>query len=259
MIRVDTPSAHTASALAGKTIVVTGANGHVGWGIALAALDAGANVVLPVRSEASRAAVDRDLGNSRAFVPTVDFRQESSLGAMRDATVQRFGGIEHVVAPLGFCWQKGSSLDQPAVELRDLLSAYVEAQWLLVKTFAPALRQSGGAYTFITGAAGEADYISGAGLLVVADKAQLALSAVLRRELAGESFRINEVRISRRIERVHRPGVIPSRVAGAALLKAITISATGRLLRYDGSQFELEDERADQTQPDRQSLKGDGA
>ena len=39
MIRVDTSSAYTASALAGKTIVVTGASGHVGWGIALAALE----------------------------------------------------------------------------------------------------------------------------------------------------------------------------------------------------------------------------
>jgi hypothetical protein len=88
----------------------------------------------------------------------------------------------------------------------------------------------------------DADYISGAGLLVVAAKAQLALSAVLRRELADEPFRVNEVRISRRIERAHRPGVIPARVAGAALLKAITISVTGRLLRYDGSQLMLEDE-----------------
>jgi NAD(P)-dependent dehydrogenase (short-subunit alcohol dehydrogenase family) len=242
MICVDASSAHTASALAGKTIVVTGASGHVGWGIALAALDAGANVVLPVRSEASRAAVERDHGNSRAFVPTVDFRDERSLAGMRDATVQQFGGVAHVITPLGSCWQKGSSLDQPGSEMSDLLSAYVEAQWLLVKTFAPALRQSQGTYTFITSAAGEADYISGAGLLVVAAKAQLALSAVLRRELADEPFRVNEVRISRRIERAHRPGVIPARVAGAALLKAITISVTGRLLRYDGSQLMLEDE-----------------
>jgi NAD(P)-dependent dehydrogenase (short-subunit alcohol dehydrogenase family) len=87
MIRVDTASAYAASALAGKTIVVTGASGHVGWGIALAALDAGANVVLPVRSETSRAAVERDLGNPRAFVPTVDFRQGKQPGS----DVRRYG------------------------------------------------------------------------------------------------------------------------------------------------------------------------
>lgn len=72
MIRVDTSSAHTASALAGKTIVVTGASGHVGWGIAIAALDAGANVVLPVRSETSRAAVERDLGAQTVRTPEGD-------------------------------------------------------------------------------------------------------------------------------------------------------------------------------------------
>ena len=41
--------------------------------------------------------------------------------------------------------------------------------------------------------------------------------------------------------------------------RLITINVTGRLLRYDGSQLMLEDEKTDQPQPDRQSLKGDGA
>src|SRR5438094_3067609 len=42
------------SALAGKIVVVTGATGQAGWGIAHAALDTGTTVVLPVRSEAAR-------------------------------------------------------------------------------------------------------------------------------------------------------------------------------------------------------------
>ena len=170
------------SALASKTIVVTGATGQVGWGIAHAALDTGWTVVLPVRSEAARKKVERDFGKARTSIVTVDFADESSLATMRDATLERFGAIDHVFAPVGSWWQKGASLDQPAAELRDLLKAYVEAPWLLVKTFAPALRVSRGSYTFITGAAGEADYLPDAGLLVVAVKAQHALSGVLRHE-----------------------------------------------------------------------------
>ena len=146
------------SALAGKIVVVTGATGQVGWGIAHAALDTGATVVLPVRSEAARKKAEREFGKARTSIVTANFADESSLASMRDAALERFGAIDHVFAPLGSWWQQGASLDQPAAELRDLLSAYVEAPWLLVKTFAPALRVSRGSYTFITGAAGGADY-----------------------------------------------------------------------------------------------------
>ncbi len=89
------------SALASKIVVVTGATGQVGWGIAHAALDTGATVVLPVRSEAARKKVERDFGKARTSIVTVDFADESSLATMRDATLERFGAIDHVFAPVG--------------------------------------------------------------------------------------------------------------------------------------------------------------
>jgi NAD(P)-dependent dehydrogenase (short-subunit alcohol dehydrogenase family) len=222
------------SPLASKIVVVTGATGQVGWGIAHAALDTGATVSLPVRSEAARKQVEREFGKARTSIVTVDFADESSLATMRDATLERFGAIDHVFAPLGSWWQKGASLDQPAAELRHLLSTYALAPWLLVKAFAPALRVRRGSYTFITGAAGEAEYIPDSGLLLVAVKAQHSLSGVLRHELAPEPFRINEIRISRRIEHSPRPCVIPSQKAGATFIQAAGIDGTGKLLRYDG-------------------------
>jgi len=226
--------ATTLPSLTNKVVVVTGATGEVGWGIAHAALAAGANVILPVRTAIAESALQEDLRHPQASVARVDFGDEGSLATMRDETLERFGAIDHVIAPLGSWWQKGSLLDQPADELHNVLSAYLDAQWHLVRVFAPALRASRGSYTFVTGAAGETEYIHGAGLLVVAVKAQLALSAVLRHELASEPFRINEVRISRRIERSPRPGVIPSRVAGEDLIKALQTTSTGQVIRYDG-------------------------
>src|SRR5205814_1995703 len=84
------------SALASKIVVVTGATGQVGWGIAHAALDTGATVVLPVRSEAARKKVEREFGKARTSIVTVDFADESSLATMRDATLERFGPMDHV-------------------------------------------------------------------------------------------------------------------------------------------------------------------
>jgi NAD(P)-dependent dehydrogenase (short-subunit alcohol dehydrogenase family) len=69
------------SALASKIVVVTGATGQVGWGIAHAALDTGATVVLPVRSEAARKKVERDFCKARTSIVTVDFADESSLAS----------------------------------------------------------------------------------------------------------------------------------------------------------------------------------
>jgi 3-oxoacyl-[acyl-carrier protein] reductase len=236
-------TATSSAPLADKVVVITGASGQVGWGLAHAALDAGANVVLPVRSAIAGEALREELRHPRVTIMRVNFRDEGSLADIRDETLERLGRIDHVIAPLGAWWQKGASLEQPSSELRNLLDAYVETPLNLVKAFATALRASGGSYTFITGAAGEADCIRGAGLMVVAVKAQLGLSAVLRRELAGEPFRINEVRISKRIERSPRPGVIPSRVAGEALIKVLLTTSTGRLIRYDGNPLELEQQR----------------
>jgi 3-oxoacyl-[acyl-carrier protein] reductase len=199
--------------LRGTTVLVTGASGEVGWGIAHAARDGGAHLVLPVRREEARATLAREFPD--ALVEVADFGDLDSLVRLREAALQRFSSIDHVLSPLGAWWQKGHSLDQSLEELRSLYATYVEAQWLLLKAMAPALRVSGGSFTFITGAAGEAANIPGAGLLVAAVGAQIALSRTLRAELAGEPFRLNEVRIATRIEKSARRGVVPSREAGS--------------------------------------------
>lgn len=220
--------------LSGSSIVVTGATGQVGWGIARAALEAGASVVLPVRDLAgARASLGPELAGSNVLVSEVDFSDASSVTALREAAVARFGKIDHVAAPLGGWWQKGGSLEQAPGELRDLMGVYVEAPLLLLRTFASALRERRGSFMMVTGAAGEGT-IPGAGLLVVAVRAQYALSRVLRQELAGDSFRVNEVRIACRVEREARPGVVPSRVAGAAFVEVLGGDARSQVLRYSG-------------------------
>jgi hypothetical protein len=50
-----------------------------------------------VRSEAARKKVERDFGKARTSIVTVDFVDESSLATMRDATLDRFGAVDHVL------------------------------------------------------------------------------------------------------------------------------------------------------------------
>jgi NAD(P)-dependent dehydrogenase (short-subunit alcohol dehydrogenase family) len=215
-----------------EIILVTGVTGNVGWGIAHAARDAGAKLVLPVRRPDAQAEIEAELPGDRVFVPLVDSTDEASLRrAVREVT-SRFGTIDHVVAPLGAWWQKGASLEQDASELRSLLAIMIEAPWLLLKTVAPALRASGGSFTFVTGAAGEARTVRGAGLMVAAVGGQLALSRAMRAELEIERFRVREIRIGARIERELRPGVVPSWTAGALFVEVLEAQDHGVVYRF---------------------------
>jgi hypothetical protein len=94
----------------------------------------------------------------------------------------------------------------------------------------------------MTGVAGEASNMPGAGLLIVAVSAQLALSRMLRVELAHEPFRLNEVRIATRVERAPRPGVVPAREAGTTFLEVLGGEARGALFRYDGRAVTIDPE-----------------
>jgi 3-oxoacyl-[acyl-carrier protein] reductase len=213
------------------TVLVTGVTGEVGWGLAHAAKAAGARLVLPVRSAASVEALEREFG-PQALVRAVSFTNDAALEGLRREAEQRFGALHHVFSPLGAWWAKGASLDQPPEEFQGLYEVYVEAQWRLVRALAPSLRASAGSFTFITGVGGEAPFVPRSGLLIAAVSAQLALARVLRHELRGEAFRVNEVRIAARVEREPRPGVVPSREAGATFLSVPTSGARGTLFRY---------------------------
>lgn len=221
------------SRLDGAVVLVTGASGQVGWGIAKAAQAAGATLVLPTRRAEGLSELEREFAGSKTAVGVVDMLDEGELEAWVRGVVERFGRIDHVAAPLGAWWQKGATIAQPRRELRALLETYVEAQHVLVKAVAPSLRRSRGSYTFVTGAAGE-HMVPGAGLLVAAVNAQFALSRVLRAELSDEPFRINEMRIACRVERDAREGVVPSVDAAQAFLEVMTGSERGAVLRFTG-------------------------
>jgi NAD(P)-dependent dehydrogenase (short-subunit alcohol dehydrogenase family) len=217
--------------LDGAVVLVTGATGNVGWGAAQAARDAGATLMLTTRSDAGADTLAASFPG--AHVVLADVAGAAGCAAVA-AAVDELGRLDHVVAPIGAWWQRGATLDQEPAELDELLATYVGAQLRLVQTTAPALRRAAGSYTIVTGAAGEFQ-IPDAGLLVVAVRGQYALSDVLRHELRGDTFRINEFRIDARVEPVERPGVIPSLRAGEAFVAVMTGSQRSELIRFPGT------------------------
>ncbi|MGF1466845.1 MAG: SDR family oxidoreductase [Sandaracinaceae bacterium] len=222
-----------ADALRDRTLLITGASGIVGWGLAHAAIAAGARLVLPSRSAQGVEALQREFGGTAVLATRYDVTSSANLERLRETVLSTFGRLDHVIAPMGGWWQKGPTLTQDVGELSALLSTYVEAQLRLLQAMAEPLRAAGGSYTLVSGAAGER-HVRRAGLLVVAVRAQYALSSVLRRELDEDTLRFNEVRVACRIERETRAGAVPAKLAGAHLLEALRAGYRGCLLRYDG-------------------------
>lgn len=200
--------------LRGLVVLVTGATGNVGWGAAQAFAAAGAHVVAPVRGGAAAEQVRALLPADQHLVVTADLGREEDVTALRDAALARFGHIDHVVAAIGPWWQKGLVIEQSLSEFRAVSNTYVESHFLLARTLLPVLRyRVGTSYTLVTGAAGELA-IPGAGLMVIAVMSQFGLSRMLRAEHNADPVRVNELRISARIEKRPRPGVIESQQAG---------------------------------------------
>ncbi|MBY5161009.1 SDR family NAD(P)-dependent oxidoreductase [Salsipaludibacter albus] len=217
--------------LDGTTVLVTGATGQVGWGVAHEAMAAGARLVLTASTTSSAQQLTAAFPD--AEVVAVDLAADGADETVRAAVEHAGGRLDHVFAPIGAWWQQGPTLDQPPSELRELLGTYVVAQHRLVRATAPYLARTAGSYLLVTGAAGRRP-IPDAGLLVIAVRAQWALAEVLRAELADAPFRFNEVRIRTRIERDARPGVVASRIAGEVFVGLLAGDARGELLHYPG-------------------------
>jgi len=104
----EVPSIHD---LSGRRVLVPGGTGGVGEGVVRAYLDAGADVVVPTRSEARgddlRAALGAVGTSPLLHLPTHDYTSFAGAEALGREMTERMGGIDDVVVPVGGWWQGG--------------------------------------------------------------------------------------------------------------------------------------------------------
>lgn len=87
-----------------KTAFITGGNKGIGFGIAQVLVEKGYNVVLSARSEASAQEAASKLNNlvpNSALGMMADVRDRSALQKMAAAAIEKFGGIDVVIANAG--------------------------------------------------------------------------------------------------------------------------------------------------------------
>ena len=100
------------SPIQGKKLLVFGASGNVGSGVAAAALDAGATVVLPARSPHTEAELRSKFARADAHVVLGDVSDGRQADELARRIREEHGPLDHVVASLGAWWSGGRLVDQ---------------------------------------------------------------------------------------------------------------------------------------------------
>lgn len=182
------------SAATPEVVLVTGASGGVGRGIAIACGAAGWSVWIGARREAEGSAVAREVdaaGGQGRFVP-LDVADPLSVSDALARITDRDGGLDGVVhnATSGLSPKPVRLIDVPVADLRDHFAVSVRGGWLLARAAFPQLRARGGSMLFLTSEAG----FEGKARLspyAAAKGMQRGLARALAREWGPAGVRVN--------------------------------------------------------------------
>ena len=181
--------------LDGKSVIVTGAGGGVGYGIAMAMARHGANVVVAARrpdnGEPAARAINESSAHGHAVFHQCDVTRRSSIEDTVAFTVEQFGGLDCVVHNAVSAVGPPTEIQDIAPELwQGMISSAVRASFDCAQVAYPHLRASQGSYLLITSATG----IEGSPYLPVygmVKAAQRGFGKSLAREWGPDGIRVN--------------------------------------------------------------------
>ncbi len=176
-----------------KTVIVTGAGGGVGMGIALACATHGANVVIAARRLETGDAVAKEITErgGRALSVRCDVSVGADVTAAVDAACAAFGGLDclihNAVAPVG---EPHKVEDVPEATWQSMMSTAVRASYYCAQAGFAQLKERGGTFIILTSAAGVegSPYIPAYG---VVKAAQRGFAKSLAREWGPLGIRVN--------------------------------------------------------------------
>ncbi len=181
--------------LEGRTVIVTGAGGGVGAGIALACAQHGANVVIAARRTETGDVVAAEIANRGGTALSVrcDVGSTGDVTAAVATTVEHFGGLDcmihNALAPVG---PPRGIRDVPDEVWQAMLSTAVRGSYVCASAAFPHLKQAQGSLILLTSAAGVegSPYLPAYGMVKAA---QRGLLKSLAREWGPDGVRVNGI------------------------------------------------------------------
>ena len=179
--------------LAGKVAVVTGAGRNIGRAIALQLAQAGASVVVNVRSnqaEADGVVREIEAAGGKAMAALADVADPAAVEAMAQAAVKRFGRIDILVNNASL--RREQPIDKMSyADWREVMSATLDSAFHGVHACLPAMKKAGGGTIINVGGLSAHIGSKGRAHVMTAKTALLGFTRALAHDLAADHITAN--------------------------------------------------------------------
>ena len=179
--------------LAEKIAVITGGAGGIGQAAARQFTAEGARVVLVDREEAALQSVVRSLGEDVASYVVADVTQPEQVQSYVNETVQRWGGIDILLANAGIEGIVSPIPDYPVDMFEQVMAVNVRGVWLGLKYVIPVMRERGGGSIVITSSTAGIGGTAGMSAYTTSKHAVIGMMRTAALECAPMGIRVNTV------------------------------------------------------------------
>ena len=136
--------------LDGKVALITGATGGIGRAAARIFADEGARLALVDLDESALREVVQSIGEDRASYAVADVTSADDTQAYVQAAVDRWGGVDILLANAGIEGEISPIPDYPLEVFDRVMAVNVRGVWLGIKYVVPVMRERGGGSIVIT-------------------------------------------------------------------------------------------------------------
>ena len=213
--------------LEGKVAVITGATGGIGSAAARLFTDEGARVALVDLDEAALRETVRSIGEDKASYTVADVTQPEQTQAYIDAAVDRWGGIDVLLANAGIEGVLSLITDYPIDIFDRVMAVNVRGVWLGIKYAVPAMRERGGGSIVITSSTAGIGGTPEMSPYGASKHAVIGLMRTAALEYAADGIRVNtvnpapiETRMMRSIEEMRVAAMDDSKVTTDVIKQA---------------------------------------